>query len=148
LTKKEVQKKFEFLEHMADAYIAAYGKTIEKAFENAAMAMFDVMTEIEKINPKVKEKVEVKGEDEEALLYNWLEDLLIRFEIKNRVYSNFKVTSLIKTFKGFKLKAEIFGEEFQEDRHTQKVGVKAITYHLMEIKRKPNKITLKFILDL
>ena len=33
------KKSFEFLEHMADAYIAAYGKDLAEAFENAALAM-------------------------------------------------------------------------------------------------------------
>jgi len=148
LTEEKERRKFEFLEHMADAYIAVYGKTVEQAFENAAIAMFDVMTEIEKVDCKIKEKVKVKGKDEEALLYNWLEELLIKFEVKNRVYSNFNVTSLTKNINGFKLTAEIFGEKFQKNKHTQKVGVKAITYHRMEIIKKTNKVTLKFILDL
>jgi len=30
----------------------------------------------------------------------------------------------------------------------QKVGVKAVTYHRMEIARKPEHVTLKFILDI
>ncbi len=42
------EKGFEFLEHMADAYVAAYGKNLAEAFENAALAMFNVMTETEK----------------------------------------------------------------------------------------------------
>ena len=37
--------KFEFLEHTADVYIAAYGKNLAEAFENAAFAMSNVMTE-------------------------------------------------------------------------------------------------------
>ncbi|MCK4320170.1 archease, partial [Candidatus Bathyarchaeota archaeon] len=31
-----MRRRFEFLEHTADAYVAAYGRTIEEAFENAA----------------------------------------------------------------------------------------------------------------
>ena len=45
------KKRFEFLEHTGDAYIAAYGKTLEEAFENAALATFEVMTDVEKVEP-------------------------------------------------------------------------------------------------
>jgi len=40
---------FDFLEHTADAYIAAYGKTLDEAFENAALAMFEIITDIKTI---------------------------------------------------------------------------------------------------
>lgn len=86
--------KFEFLEHTADVYIAAHGKNMEEAFENAALAMFEVMTDTEKINPTQEDSVEVEAEDEYALLYSWLEALLVDFEVKNTVYSKFKITSL------------------------------------------------------
>jgi SHS2 domain-containing protein len=139
---------YEFLEHMADAYIAAYGRSLAEAFENAALAMFDVMTEVEKVEPKVKDEVEVSAEDEYALLYSWLENLLIKFETDEMLYSKFKVLSLSQTPNGFRLKAEILGEKFNPEKHTQKVGIKAVTYHRMEIIKEPEKVTVKFILDL
>jgi SHS2 domain-containing protein len=139
---------YKFLEHMADAYIAAYGRTLAEAFENAAIAMFDVMTEVEKIHPKLRDEVKVEAEDEQALLYSWLEALLIKFETEETLYSKFKILSLDHTPAGFELRAEIWGEKYNPERHTQKVGVKAVTYHRMEIIREPNKVTLKFILDI
>ncbi|MDI6691427.1 MAG: archease [Candidatus Bathyarchaeota archaeon] len=142
------KKGYKFLEHMADAYVAAYGKNLAEAFENAALAMFDVMTEVEKVSPKIRDEVEVEAKDEHALLYNWLEALLVKFEIEEMLYSKFKVSILNRTSDGFRLNAEIWGEKFNSKRHTQKVGVKAVTYHLMEIIKKPEKVTLKFILDI
>jgi SHS2 domain-containing protein len=142
------KKSYEFLEHMADAYIAAYGKDLAEAFENAALAMFDVMTEVEKVSSQVEDYVKVVAEDEYALLYSWLEALLVKFDIKGMLYSKFKVLDLNKTSNGFSLRAEIWGEKFNPEKHTQKVGVKAVTYHRMEIIKEPNKVTLKFILDI
>jgi SHS2 domain-containing protein len=139
---------YKFLEHMADAYIAAYGRNLAEAFENAALAMFDVMTQVEKIHPKIRDEVEVEAEDEQALLYSWLEALLVKFEIEEMLYSKFKISSLDHDSSGFRLKAEILGEKFNPKRHPQKVGVKAVTYHRMEIIKKPEKVTLKFILDI
>jgi SHS2 domain-containing protein len=142
------KKSFEFLEHTADAYIAAYGKDLAEAFENAAIAMFNVMTNTEEVDPKVEDHIEVEEEDEHALLYSWLEALLVKFEINKMLFSKFKISSLEKTSGEFRLKAKIWGEKLDPEKHSQKVGVKAVTYHRMEIIKEPNKVTLKFILDI
>jgi SHS2 domain-containing protein len=139
---------FEYLEHTADAYIASYGETLEEAFENAGKALFNLMTDISKIQPIQEDIVKVSGYDEYALLYNWLEELLVKFETTNILYSRFKVYYIVKTHDGFKLKAKIRGESFSPLKHLQKVGVKAATYHRMEILRKLGKVTVKFILDI
>jgi len=142
------KRRFKVLEHTADAYIEAYGETLEEAFENAAFATTEVMTDAQKVEPKIQDAVEVEAHDEPALLYNWIEELLIKFETTERLYSRFKITSIEKTPKGFRLKAKIWGEPFDPEKHPQRVGVKAITYHRMEILKKPKKITVKFILDI
>lgn len=142
------RKNFEFLEHTADAYVAAYGRDLAEAFESAALAMFDVMTEIEYIKAEVENYIEVEAEDEYALLYNWLEDILVKSEIDGIFYSKFKILDIEKFLNGFRLRAKIWGEKFNPEKHTQKVGVKAVTYHRMKILKSPNKVTLKFILDI
>lgn len=144
-----MKKRFEFLEHTADLYIAAYGESLEEAFENAAYAMFEGMTDVKKVQPKLEDTVEVEGYDEQALLYNWLEALLIKFDIKDNLYSSFKIASIKKIPAGFKLKAKIWGEPFNPQKHISKVGVKAVTYHQMEIiKDAEGTVTVKFILDI
>jgi SHS2 domain-containing protein len=146
--KMKADRGYQFLEHTADAYVAAYGKDLTKAFENAAVAMFDVMTEVEKVNPLTEDHVEANGNDEQELLYNWLEALLVKSEINGMLYSKFKVSELNYDSSGFRLKAKMWGEKFDAERHLQKVGIKAVTYHRMEIVKTPEKVTLKFILDI
>ena len=41
--------KYKFFEHTADAKFQAYGKSVEEAFSNAALAMFSVITDTSKI---------------------------------------------------------------------------------------------------
>jgi SHS2 domain-containing protein len=142
------KKGFEFLEHTADAYIAAYGRNLAEAFENAATAMFEVMTEVKSVSPEVEDCVEVEAEDESALLYSWLEAFLVKFDTEEMLYSKFEISDLKKTSNGFRLEAKIFGEKFDPSKHLQKVGVKAVTYHRMEIIKEPNRVTVRFILDL
>ena len=141
-------KGYEFLEHTADAYIAAYGRDLAEAFENAAAAMFDVMTEVKTVSPSFEDSVTVEGEDESSLLYSWLEALLIKSDTNRMLYSKFKFLEITKTARGLKLEARIWGEKFNPKKHLQKVGVKAVTYHRMEILKEPGRVTLKFILDI
>jgi protein archease len=140
--------KFEFLEHTADILIAAHGQNTEEAFENAALAMFEVMTDSAKVNPTQEDSLEVEAEDEYALLYNWLEALLVKFEVNGMLYSKFKIDTIQDTSENFKLNATIWGEKFNPEKHTQKVAVKAVTYHRMEIIKEIDKVTLEFILDI
>ena len=44
-----IMVKFKFLEHTADAKFQAYGKNMEEAFSNAALAMFSIITDTKKI---------------------------------------------------------------------------------------------------
>jgi len=139
---------FKFLQHMGDALIEAYGSTLEEAFENAALAMFEVMTNTSKVTPSIEEVIEVEGFDLESLLYNWLENLLVMFDVNARVYSKFKVEKITRTAEGFNLKARVWGEDYNSDKHEQRVGVKAVTYHMMSIEEKGGMWTLRFLLDL
>jgi SHS2 domain-containing protein len=141
-------KRFEFLEHTADIYIAAYGKDLAEAFENAALAMFEVMTDVGKVDSNLEDQVEVEARDESALLYNWLEALLVKSEVNEMLFSKFKISRSEKYADGFRLSAKIWGEKFDPQKHTQRVGVKAVTYHRMEIVKEPDRVTLKFILDI
>jgi len=140
--------KFEFLEHTADVYIRAFGKTMEEAYANSALAMFEVMTDTDKIAQTKKENLEVEAEDQYALLYNWLETLLVKFETEGMFYSKFEITDWKETEENFTFKAKIWGEKYDAQKHPQKVGVKAVTYHRMMIIREKDSAVLEFILDI
>jgi SHS2 domain-containing protein len=147
-TAEKFAGKFEFLEHTADVYIRAHGRTMEEAYENAALAMFEVMTDTDKITQMQEETLEVEAEDQYALLYNWLEALLVKFETENMLYSKFQITNWEETDENFKFKAKIWGEKFDPKKHPQRVGVKAVTYHRMVIIRERDRVVLEFILDI
>jgi len=144
----EMKKRFRFLEHTADAYIEAYGVNLEEAFGNAAAAMTDVMTELETVEAITEENFVVEAQDEPALLYSWLEELLLEFELKGKLYSRFEVSCIEETSEGFRLRARAWGEAYDAGKHPTKVGIKAATYHLMEILKEPELVTLRFLLDI
>jgi SHS2 domain-containing protein len=141
-------KRFRFLEHTADAYVEAYGASLEEAFENAGAAFTEVMTSLESVKPTDEQSFVVEGRDLQALLYSWLEELLLEFELKQKIYSRFEVSSIEETSDGFRLRARGWGETYDPDRHISKVGIKAATYHRMEINKTKDMVTLRFILDI
>jgi SHS2 domain-containing protein len=143
-----MMKRFRFLEHTADAYVEAYGASLEEAFENSAAAFTEVMTSLESVVPIDEKSFLIEGRDLQALLYSWLEELLLEFELKQNIYSLFKVSNIEKTSKGFRLRAKAWGETYNPDRHVSKVGIKAATYHRMEINKTKDMVTLRFILDI
>jgi SHS2 domain-containing protein len=136
------------LDHTADVLVVAYGKTLAESFENAGLALFETMTNTKDVLPIVEEQIEVTGFDKKALLYAWLEEFLIKFEVNNLLFSRFKILKIKENSKGYTLRASVEGEHFNPIKHKQKVGVKAITYHQMEIHETSKTVTLRFLLDI
>jgi SHS2 domain-containing protein len=144
--KKENITKFEFFDVTADVGFRAYGTSLDESFQNAALAMFEVMTDTTHINPQVKRNVTLESEDLQALLYDWLSELLFIHDYESLVFSHFKV-KITKTNDGtFTLHAEVGGDTFQQTIHEVRDEVKAVTFHLMEIK-KENGFMVQVILD-
>ncbi|AEH24064.1 archease [Pyrococcus yayanosii] len=128
---------WEHYEHTADIGIRGYGDTLEEAFEAVALALFDVMVDVRKVESKEVREVEVEGEDLEALLYSFLEELLVLHDMEGLVFGDFRV-KIEKTENGYKLMAEAYGELLDPEKHEPKEEVKAITYHDMKIERLPD----------
>ncbi len=124
--------KYKFLEHTADAKFQAFGKSLEEAFSNAALAVMSIMIDPKKVNPKITKEVNVKGNDKESLLYNFLEELLILLDTENFILNNVKELKI----KGNSLKANLIGDELN-NKYELKSDVKAITYNEMFIKENP-----------
>ncbi len=142
-----MRKGFRFLEHTADVYVEAFGTSLEEAFETAALATLEVMTEPDRVESEIEDVFEVEAHDEYALLYSWLEELLVQFELTGKLYSRFKISSIEKTPVGLRLKAKVWGELYDPEKHPSKVGVKSVTYHQMEIIKRPKSVIVRFILD-
>ncbi|MCX6707667.1 MAG: archease, partial [Candidatus Woesearchaeota archaeon] len=142
-------EKFKFLQHTADAKMQAFGRDMEEAFSNAALGMFSLMTETDKIEKKIEKKISVKGKDKKALLYNWLEELLFLLDSETFFLNSIKKIEI----KGDSLKAVISGDKASIKYNTHG-EVKAVTYNEMKIKEdkgssgKKGRITLQVVLDL
>ena len=139
---------FRFLEHTSDAYVEAWGPTLEAAFANAAAGFYETMVNLQSVEPEREDGVDVEGHDEKELLYNWLETLLLKFDIDGMVYSRYEIRTLSTRSNPLNLRAKIKGEKYDRRKHGAKEEIKGVTYHQMEIQKQPDKATLRFILDL
>jgi len=140
-------KRFEWVEHPSDIGFRAYGKDLAETFENAALALFEVMVDTGKVEPREEVEVELEAEDEGALLYDWLDRLLYFHDTRNLVMSKFNV-EVSKTKSGLKLKARVKGEPFDPAKHTERTAVKAMTYHMMEIKHEKDRCSVQAVVDI
>ena len=126
-------KIYELIDHTADVGVKAYGKTISEAFENAAKGMFDIITDSSEIENIGQYNIELEAHDLEQLLVDWLSDLLFLNSAKNLVFGFFKVEL---DEKKSKLSAKVFGDKFNLSKHKIGAEIKAVTYHMLEVKKK------------
>ena len=139
---------YAFLPHTTDAYIEAVGATLEEAMQFAGMALTDTMCTLGSISPILIERIEASGRDEITLLYDWLESILLRFELDGKVYSSYRMVPLTRSPAGLRVSAEVSGEKYDRQKHGSKVEVKGVTYHKMEVIREEGSTIVRFILDL
>jgi SHS2 domain-containing protein len=126
-----VVKDFEFIEHTADVGIMAYGADVKEAFANAARGMFSLITETGSIRETEYRDIEVTAPDMESLLVTWLNELVYLFDAENMLFSRFDITELGTD----RLSARAYGEPVDKTRHGLKTGIKAATYHMVEVDR-------------
>jgi protein archease len=139
---------YRFLEHTSDALIQAWGPNLERAFVQAADAFYDTMLNRQSVKPRTEDVVQAEGHDEKELLYDWLEVLLLKFDIEGMAYSEFVISPIMSRNNMLQVQAKIRGEKYVREMHGSKVEIKGITYHLMEIKRDSQRATVQFLLDL
>lgn len=138
---------FEHFETIADVGVRGFGSTLEEAFENAARAMFSVMTDLSLIKEVDRVEVSCEAEDAEGLLVSWLNELLATSYIKMMLFSSFKV-EITKRDSLFKLKGVACGEMIDCGRHELRTEVKAATYAMVKVTKEGERYIAQLLLDI
>ena len=140
-------EKYKFLEHTADAKFQAYGKSMEEAFSNAALAMFSILTDTKQIKKNIKKGIEARGHDLKSLLYNFLEELLFLIDTENFLLNHIEELTIHKKEGKYFLEAIVVGDKYSKQYKTEG-DIKAVTYNEMEIKKEKSKAMVQVVLDL
>ncbi|WP_238380716.1 archease [Methanolobus vulcani] len=145
----EMDIDYEYLEHTADVRFRAYGKTLEQAFENAALAMLNVMVETDSINNTLSIDIELTSFDLDSLLFDWLSEILFVFEVDEMVFGRVEVNKI--TVDGddeqCSLEATLYGETIDLSVHVFDTEVKAATYNDMRIEKSDDGWTIQATVD-
>jgi len=137
-------KRFELIEHTADAGIKAYGKTKEEMFKNAALGMFDIIANLKNIKLQESIDIELEAKNTEELLVAWLRELLYQTQAKKILFKKFAFQDLNET----RLRAICYGEKIDPKKHHLKTEIKAVTYHQLKVEQENSLWAGRIIFDL
>ncbi len=133
---------FEVLAHVSETGIRAYGKNIEESFENAAKAMFSIITEPGKVDPDQEVIINISAKNNSELLVDWLNELLFYFDSKGLLFSEFDLH-----IKDGKLVGIASGETFEPTKHPLKTQIKATTYYNLEVEEENSQSRVQVYFD-
>jgi len=117
---------WEEVEHTADWSLRVRGADLRSLFENAALGMVSLLGDA---NPKqitFQRTIEVSAMDQESLLVEWLTELLYLLE-DDLIFSEIRVKQIDSNH----LIGDVSGGP--PDQPPMKI-IKAVTYHLLEIR--------------
>ena len=128
----------------ADLLVAATGKTLGEAFAQIALGMFNMMTPLSGISEKEEFKLEAEGTDLESLLFNLMDEFLFITDVDFLIPKSIKV---IVDHENLSASADCMGERFSAATHEVGIQIKAVTYHMMEIKETPDGWSVRMVFD-
>jgi len=141
-----VEKKYIFLNHTADAKFRAFGRNLEEAFANAALATASLMWEPEQVEPRVRHPVRVWGRDLEQLLVRFLEEIVYLLDTRTFLLHSTEEVKIENGPDGFRLYGVFTGDE-NAGRYDLHGEVKGITYNEIKIET-ADRVTLQVVLDI
>lgn len=133
--------RFEVLEHTADVGLLAHGSTLEEAFEGVAEGLATLLGAWFPAEG-TERSVRVDGEDVEAVLAGWVDELLYLHEVQEVVFGGFEVERA--NDQGVEARVWIAP---RGERELEGVGVKAATYHRLEVGRDSEGAYARIYLD-
>ncbi|HID71504.1 MAG TPA: archease [Thermoplasmata archaeon] len=137
---------YRFIEHTADIGLHSRGKSLEESLANLGKGMTDIISDLRKVEEKIEESISVEAESIEELVIAYLCEILFLFDTKHLLFSNFKIKLEYKNGI-YCLHATMKGEVFDPKKHSYPVEIKAVTEHLLEVKKEP-PFDIKVIFDL
>lgn len=142
----------ETFEHTADLGLRIRAADIDTLFAEAAEALFSAVVEdLKTVEPKEKVELRMESADREYLLFDWLSELLYRYDTGHMLFSKFEVHVHLPPSPGVatpRLTATAWGEKLDPARHAPGHEVKAITYHELKVKETSDGWLAEVIVDI
>lgn len=134
---------FEILEHSADEKFYAEGESKEEAFSEAVKAFAEIVGG--NTEGMYHHKIDVESENLEALLYDFLDELVFLQDSETVVISYAEELSLEEKKESWKIQAKIAVDNITSDMSL--LDIKSPTYNEMKVDYKDKKWVLEAVLD-
>jgi SHS2 domain-containing protein len=139
-----MSKKYKLIDHTADFGMQVFGSDSQELFTNAALALFEMITEMDVLTGRNSCNITVSGADWADLMINWLREILYLWNGKERLVKSVKILSLSEK----NISAIIYFDAYKPDRHLIKTEIKAVTYHQIQVKRSASGWKAQIIFDI
>jgi len=119
---------WEHFPHGADVGIRGVGRTLDEAFEQAAMAMTAATVVPGTVAPRESVEIRCAAPDDEILLTDWLNALIFEMATRNMVFARFEVAIERGVLTG-----RAWGEAVDERKHGLIVEAKGATFTALRV---------------
>ena len=125
-----IRNVWEHFAHGADIGVRGIGPTKEAAFEQIALALTAVVTDLELVHPKTAVPIACEAPTDDLLLADWLNAIIYEMATRHMLFSAFVVA-----IDGSRLQATAWGERVDPIRHEPAVEIKGATYTALRVVR-------------
>ncbi len=140
---------YRYLEDVAIADVAfeADGKTLAELFTNAALAVTNTMVhDVGSVKQRVKRSFELEADDQEMLLYRFLQELVFYKDAELLLFSRYDV-DIKRQIGKWRLNATVRGEELSREKHELGADIKAVSLHRFKVQKTTQGWKANVILD-
>ncbi|TMA12955.1 MAG: archease [Deltaproteobacteria bacterium] len=138
------QKRYRILNRSSDLLIRVFGQTQAELFANSGFALFDLMTDVEKVQIGDRLPLEVEGVDRDDLMVNWMRELLYLYQGSGYLLKEFKVREAKDNY----VRAEVSGEKFDPDRHEIQREIRSVAYHQSRMEKTGEQWTAQVLFEI
>jgi tRNA nucleotidyltransferase (CCA-adding enzyme) len=134
--------RWEHFPHEADMGVRGFGSTAAEAFEQAALAMTAVITDVKAVAAREVITIECEAPDRELLFAEWLNSLIYEMSVRRMLFGRFSVQ-----LDGPRLHAQAWGERIDPARHHPAVEIKGATYTALRVVRERDEWVAQTVVD-
>jgi len=130
-------------DHTADLGLIVMGKSKGDLYENAAVAVFDIITDLGRVEARETRRISVEGDGLEDLLINYLREILYLYNGERWLLKEIRVIRADDNM----LEAEARGEPLDGRKHEIRKEIKAVTYHQARVRKMKKGWEARVIFD-
>ena len=123
----------EHFPHGADIGVRGVGCTKEQAFERAALALTEIVSEASGVALQSTLEIHCAAPTDGLLLVDWLNALIYEMAVRHMLFGRFEVA-----IEDGRLRGRAWGETVDRARHMPAVEPKGATFTALKVARRPD----------